>query len=79
MTRSLGTDDYPVCVNCGSPIHAARRGPGLDNGAPFERQSFECPKCHIRIERSASLLPYIDPMREPVVQGWLKGGLVAPN
>jgi hypothetical protein len=79
MTRSLGTDEHPACVKCGSLAYAVRRGPGADHGALFKRQRFECAKCNFQFERSATSLPYVDPMREPAVQGWVNSGLVAPN
>ncbi len=79
MTRSFAANDHPICIKCGSPTCLISRGPDPDHGMLFERRRFECAKCNIRFERSATLVHSVDPMREPAVRGWLKGGLATPD
>jgi hypothetical protein len=77
MTGSFVAGDYLVCVKCGSPTCPRGRNP--DHGTRSERRQFECVKCDVLVERRATLLGYVDPMREPDVQGWLNSALTPPN
>jgi hypothetical protein len=54
-TGSFGSNDRPICPECGAAMHLIRRGPHPTFGRSWERQIFACSKCLHEIERSADI------------------------
>ena len=49
--RSFGAGDRLACPNCSKPMFLSRRSPD----AEYERQTFTCPTCDHRIERTVDV------------------------
>ena len=49
--RSFGAGDRLACPNCSKSMFLSRRSPD----AEYERQTFTCPSCDHRIERTVDV------------------------
>jgi hypothetical protein len=53
--QNFGADYRPTCPKCNKAMLPTRRAPDADYGTRYERQTFSCPACEHRIERSVDV------------------------